>query len=147
MVSSGLASLEAARATGRPAGPYRLQAEIAAVHATAPDAAATDWARIVGCYDALLEQHPSPVIALNRAVAVGYRDSPVAGLAALAEVAAELADYPLLPAVRAGLLRHAGHSELAAAAYREAIEIAHNPAERRFLQRRLAELAADGQPG
>ncbi len=142
MIRSGLASLEVARGWSRPAGPYRLQAEIAAVHATAPDAGSTDWARIVRCYDALLEQHPSPVIALNRAVALGYRDSPVAGLAALAEVtaSAELADYPLLPAVRAGLLRLAGQSELAAAAYREAIEIAHNPAERRFLQRRLAEL-------
>jgi RNA polymerase sigma-70 factor (ECF subfamily) len=140
MIAEGLASLGTARATGRPPGPYRLQAEIAAVHATAPAAEETDWARVVAGYDALLELQPSPVIALNRAVALGYRDSPAAGLAALDEVAGQLADYHLLPAVRAGLLRLAGQPEQAAIAYRQAIELAHLPAERRFLQRRLAEL-------
>jgi RNA polymerase sigma-70 factor, ECF subfamily len=142
MIAEGLASLATAQATGLPAGPYRLQAEIAAVHATAPDAAATDWARIVDSYDALLALHASPVVALNRAVALGYLHGPVAGLAALDEAAAtgELRDYPLLPAVRADLLRRAGRPDRAAAAYRQAIELTHSPAERRFLQRRLAEV-------
>ncbi|MFL6161426.1 MAG: RNA polymerase sigma factor [Jatrophihabitantaceae bacterium] len=140
MIAEGLASLATARSAGRPAGPYRLQAEIAAVHATAAEPAATDWDRIVAGYDALLELHPSPVVALNRAVAVGYRDGPDAGLTALAELAAdELREYHLLPAVRADLLRRAGQREQAAIAYQQALGLADNPAVRRFLQRRLAE--------
>jgi RNA polymerase sigma-70 factor (ECF subfamily) len=143
MVAAGLAGLAAARATGRPPGPYRLQAEIAAEHATAPDAAATDWARVVVGYDALLELQPSPVIALNRAVAVGFRDGPQAGLDALDRVEgdAQLVDYYLRPAVRADLHRRAGRGKEAAAAYREAIGLVRTAAERRFLERRMRELS------
>jgi len=142
MVAAGLASLRAARASVRRPGFYRLQAEIAAVHATAPDAASTDWAAIVAGYDALLRLRPSPVIALNRAAALGFRDGPLAGLTALAEVApaGQLAGYHLLPAVRADLLRRAGRHDEAVDAYRDAIEATPSAAERRFLERRVAEL-------
>jgi RNA polymerase sigma-70 factor (ECF subfamily) len=142
MVAAGLASLRAARASVRRPGFYRLQAEIAAVHATAPDAAATDWATVVAGYDALLQLRPSPVIALNRAAALGFRDGPLAGLTALAEVApaGQLAGYHLLPAVRADLLRRAGRRAEAIDAYREAIEATPSAAERRFLERRVTEV-------
>ena len=142
MVAAGLACLATARGTGRPPGPYRLQAEIAATHATAPEAAATDWARVVAAYHVLLELQPSPVVALNRAVALGFRDGPEAGLYALAEVegAGELAGYHLLPAVRADLLRRAGRNVEAAAAYAEALTLVRTAAERRFLERRLREI-------
>ena len=148
MVAAGLASLQAAQASVRRPGFYRLRAEIAAVHATAPDAAATDWAAIVAGYDALLRLRPSPVIALNRAAALGFRDGPLAGLTALAEVApaGQLAGYHLLPAVRADLLRRAGRRDEAADAYREAIEAAPSAAKRRFLERRVAEVLT-GRPG
>ncbi|RIQ20729.1 RNA polymerase sigma factor [Jiangella rhizosphaerae] len=139
-VDAGLAALAAARSTGRPPGYYRLQAEIAALHATAPDADATDWARIVIAYDALLALRPSPVIALNRAVAVAFRDGPAAGLALVDELGDELADYPPLPAVRADLLRRAGRRSEAAAAYRAAIAVARTDAERRLLERRLRDV-------
>ena len=137
MIAEGLASLSRARTTGRPPGPYRLQAEIAAVHATAPAAEATDWARVVAGYDALLKVQPSPVVALNRAGALGYRDSPAAGLAALEEVAGQLADYHLLPAVRAGLLRLAGQPEQAGAHGGQQVVVGQLPGH--LLQR--------GQPG
>jgi RNA polymerase sigma-70 factor (ECF subfamily) len=124
------------------AGSYRLQAAIAALHATAPTPDATDWARIVQAYDALLRvRDDDPVIALNRLVAVGFRDGPDAALAGLPPIAAALVGYPLVPAVRADLLRRAGRWVEAAAAYREAIEMANTDAERRFLERRLAEVA------
>lgn len=144
LVTAGLTRLAAARASGHPAGPYRLQAEIAAEHATAPTAAATDWARIVTGYDALLALQPSPVVALNRAVALGFRDGAQAGLVALAAIqdAGRLTGYHLLPATRADLLRRAGRRQEAAAAYREAIELVRTAAERRFIQRRLRELSA-----
>jgi len=144
LVAAGLASLATARATRRPPGSYRLQAEIAAQHATAPEAAETDWARVVAAYHALLEIQPSPVVALNRAVALGFRDGPEAGLDALAEVegAGRLAGYHLLPAVRADLLRRAGRNEEAAAAYREALDLVRTAAERRFLERRVREIVA-----
>ncbi|NUR09396.1 MAG: sigma-70 family RNA polymerase sigma factor [Nocardioidaceae bacterium] len=142
MVTDGLAALEAAWRSGNPAGPYRLQAEIAAVHATAATYADTDWARVVACYDALLDVAPTPVVALNRAVAVGFRDGPGAGLEALAVVASDdrLAAYPLVPAVRADLLRRAGRTSEAVPAYQEALAVAPTEAERRFLRRRLREL-------
>ncbi len=145
MAAAGLASLAAARATGQPPGRYRIQAEIAAAHATAPTAASTDWNRVVTCYDALLTAQPSPVVALNRAVALGFRDGPQAGLDALAGVEddASLAGYHLLPAVRADLLRRAGRPEAAADAYREAISLVRTDAERRALQRRMRELSAN----
>ena len=124
------------------AGPYRLQAEIAALHATAPDAAATDWPAVVRLYDALLAVQPSPVVALNRAVAVGFRDGPEAGLVGLEDVADDprLAGYHVVPAVRADLLRRAGRIGEALPAYRQAIARARTDAERRFLTRRLVEL-------
>jgi RNA polymerase sigma-70 factor (ECF subfamily) len=140
LTADGLAALAEARATGRPPGYYRLQAEIAAIHATAPSPAATDWDRVVVAYDALLALRPSPVIALNRAVAVGFRDGPEAGLAALEVVAPELTGYPLLPAVRADLLRRAGRVAEAVAAYGAALAQAPTDAERRFARRRLREL-------
>ena len=136
MIDAGLAALRTARATGRTPGPYRLQAEIAAHHATAPVAGATDWTAIVGLYDAL---RPTPVIRLNRAVAIGFRDGPDAGLAALAEVG-DLPGYHLLPAVRADLLRRAGRPTEARTAYTEALALAPTIPERRHLTRRLHEL-------
>jgi RNA polymerase sigma-70 factor, ECF subfamily len=146
LVAAGLAALRTARVTGRPAGPYRLQAEIAAHHATAPVAGATDWTAVVALYDALLDAHPSPVIALNRAVAVGFRDGPDAGLAALDQVG-ELPGYHLVAATRADLLRRAGRVEAALAAYAEALRLVAGDAERRFLERRVRELRhADPPP-
>ena len=141
-IASGLDSLAAARSSGQAPGYYRLQAEIAALHATAPDAASTDWSGIVANYDALIELHPSPVIMLNRAVAVGFRDGPEAGLDLLAQVEAmgDLQFYPLLAAVHADLLRRAGRADEAIVAYGRAIEQAATDAERRLFQRRLDEL-------
>ncbi|WP_053203632.1 RNA polymerase sigma factor [Jiangella muralis] len=139
-VEAGRTALAAARGTGHPPGYYRLQAEIAALHTSAARAGDTDWVRIVAAYDALLTLRSSPVIALNRAVAVGFRDGPEAGLTAVGAVAAELAEYPLLPAVRADLLRRAGRRREAAAAYRDAVAAARTEPERRLLERRLREL-------
>jgi RNA polymerase sigma-70 factor (ECF subfamily) len=142
-IQAGLESLAAARATGRPPRAYRLQAEIAALHTTAADAAGTDWPRITAAYDALLTLRPSPVVALNRAVAVAMAEGPEAGLDALADLdTSALADYPLLPAVRADLLRRAGRRREAADAYLDAIAEARTEPERRFLRRRLAEVTA-----
>ncbi len=142
MVTTGLSVLETARASDRPAGPYRLQAEIAALHATARTAATTDWEQIVAGYDALLKIQPSPVVSLNRAVALGFRDGPEAGLYALAPLDndARLATYHLLPAVRADFLLRVGRRAEAATAYRQALVLVRNEAERRFLQRRLHEV-------
>jgi RNA polymerase sigma-70 factor (ECF subfamily) len=126
-------------------GPYTLQAAIASVHARAPDAGATDWRQIVVLYDALLHLEPSPVIELNRAVAVAMRDGPATGLAlvdALLE-RGELVDYRLVHAARADLCRRLGRTAEALAAYQRALELTAQEAERRFLARRLAEL--DGQ--
>ena len=141
MLAAGLAALDAARSGGRPPGPYRLQAEIAARHATAATPADTDWVGVVAGYDALLAIQPGPVVALNRSVAVGFRDGPEAGLTALAEVegAVALRGYHLLPAVRADLLRRAGRHEEAVQAYQAALSLVPNAAERRFLERRLRE--------
>ncbi len=147
MIDAGLADLRRARAAetpGRPAaaGTYRLQAEIAALHATPATAAETDWPRVVALYDLLLTGAPSPVTALNRAVAVGFADGPDAGLAALGTVADDprLSGYRQVEVVRADLLRRAGRMSEAAAAYRRALGDAESEAERRFLRRRLREL-------
>lgn len=131
--------LEEAARLFRP-GPYQLQAAIAGVHATAPSFAATDWARIVVLYDRLAELRPTPVVALNRAVAVAMRDGPETGLALIDEIADSLAGYRVLPAARADLLRRAGRNVEAKHAYREALELTRNDPERRYLQRRLAEV-------
>ncbi|MEU4538724.1 RNA polymerase sigma factor [Streptosporangium sp. NPDC023825] len=127
---------------GRP-GPYQVQAAIAACHATAIDAAGTDWAQIAALYGQLARFTPSAVVELNRAVAVGMAAGPAAGLElveALRESGA-LAGYHLLPATRADLLRRLGRAAEAAAAYREALELAATDTERRYLGRRLAEVA------
>jgi RNA polymerase sigma-70 factor, ECF subfamily len=125
-----------------PIGPYTLQAAIAAGHAGAPSTDATDWARIVGLYDVLAQVHPSPVVELNRAVAVAMRDGPEAGLALIDAILArgELADYHLAHSARADLLRRLGRSAEAAASYRKALALARQEPERRFIEGRLREL-------
>jgi RNA polymerase sigma-70 factor, ECF subfamily len=142
LITEGRWHLRRAASSGRPPGPYRLQAQIAACHATAAAAEATDWGAIVTLYDALLAAQPSPVIALNRAIAVGFRDGYQAGLAALHGLDAKaLAGYYLLPAARADFLRRLGRSDEAQRAYLAALRLA--PAgqpEQRLLQRRLTEL-------
>jgi RNA polymerase sigma-70 factor (ECF subfamily) len=123
-------------------GPYTLQAAIAAVHAGAASADATDWEEIVGLYDVLLGAHPSPVVELNRAVAVAMRDGPAEGLALIDAVLAQgdLSDYHLAHAARADLCRRLGKTAQARASYKRAIALARQEPERRFLERRLAEL-------
>jgi RNA polymerase sigma-70 factor (ECF subfamily) len=126
----------------RPLGRYCLMAAIAAVHAEAPTFEATDWAEIVALYDLLIQIWPSPVVALNRAVAVGFARGPQAGLAALDPLATEptLAAYSYLPAARADFLRRLGKTSDARLAYQEALMLTNNTVERDFLTRRLSEL-------
>jgi RNA polymerase sigma-70 factor, ECF subfamily len=125
-----------------PPGRFALQAAIAALHAQAESYAATDWVQIVTLYDELLLVWPSPVVALNRAIAVSMVEGPQAGLAALARLEAEarLAGYRYLPAAKADMLRRLGRGPEAAATYRSALDLADNDTERAFLQRRLAEV-------
>ena len=139
-IDEGAGVLDAALRRGRP-GPYQLQAAIAACHATAPDAAATDWAQIALLYWQLGEFMPSPVVELNRAVAVAMSQGPAAGLELVAAIedSGALAGYYLLPATRADLLRRLGRRAEAAASYRAARGLAATDAERRYLDRRLAE--------
>jgi RNA polymerase sigma-70 factor (ECF subfamily) len=124
-------------------GPYTLQAAIAAVHAEAEDAAQTDWAQIVGLYDVLLRADPSPVVELNRAAAVAMRDGPAAGLALIDAILArgELRDYHVAHSARADLCRRLGRAADARASYERALSLARQQPERRFLERRLAELS------
>ena len=124
-------------------GPYVIQAAIGAVHAAAPEADATDWSQIVALYDLLLRVVPSPVVELNRAVAVAMRDGPPAGLELIDAILdrGELADYHLAYAARADLCRRLGRSSDARAAYEQALALAKQEPERRFLEGRLAELA------
>ena len=140
-VAEGIDELERALAAGRP-GPYQIQAAIAAVHAEAARAEDTDWPQIVMLYDALLEHNPSPVVALNRAVAVAMAEGPERGLAALEALrrGRALEGYLYLHATRADLLRRLGRAAAARSAYRRALNLASNAAERSFLQRRLDEL-------
>ncbi|MBA3935969.1 MAG: RNA polymerase sigma factor [Planctomycetes bacterium] len=123
-----------------PIGTYAIQAAIAAVHADAATAQATDWARIAGWYDALVQASPSPVVELNRAVAIAMRDGPEAGLALVEALQATLIDYHLYHATRGDLLRRSGRASEACAAFRQALDLAQQEPERRFLIRRLAEL-------
>lgn len=125
----------------QPVGAYAIQAAIVACHAAAPTVEATDWAGIVAWYDALLQAAPSPVVDLNRAVAIAMRDGPAAALPLLEALAKPLAGYHLFHATRADLLRRCDRRTEAAAAYREAIALAQQEPERRFLRQRLAELA------
>lgn len=140
-IAEGVAELEAALAVGRP-GPYQVQAAVAALHDEAPDADATDWPQILGLYDVLLDLTGSPVVALNRAVAVAEVRGADAGLAAVDAVAAHpaLAEYHLLPAVRAELLERAGRPADAAVDLRSALALVDREGDRRLLERRLAAL-------
>jgi len=142
LIEDGHRHVRQAASSGRPPGPYRLQAQIAACHATAATTEATNWETIVTLYDALLAAQPSPVIALNRAIAVGFRDGYQTGLAALAALDANaLAGYYLLAAARADFLRRLGRSDEARRAYLAALQLATaGQPEQRLLQRRLTEL-------
>jgi RNA polymerase sigma-70 factor (ECF subfamily) len=124
-------------------GPYSIQAAIAAVHAEAPGAAATDWDEIVGLYDVLLRISPSPVVELNRAVAVAMRDGYETGLAVIDAIfrRGDLRDYRFAHGARADLCRRLGRAEEARASYRRALELTRQEPERRFIERRLAELS------
>ena len=129
--------------SSRQAGPYAIQAAIAAVHADAPTAAATDWAEIVGLYDVLSRADPSPVIELNRAVAVAMRDGPAAGLVLIEAILdrGDLQDYRLAHAARAELCRRLGRKKEARDSFERALSLTRQEPERRFLERRIAELA------
>jgi RNA polymerase sigma-70 factor (ECF subfamily) len=140
-IAEGKALVERALASP-PVGPYTLQAAIAAVHAEAPTVAATDWGRIVQFYDLLARAARSPVVELNRAVAVAMRDGPDAGLALIDDILArgDLHDYHLIHAARADLCRRLGRTAEARISYQKALDLARQEPERRFLERRLAEL-------
>jgi len=142
-IREGVLLLERAQSSGR-VGPYTIQAAIAAVHAQAPNSAATNWAQIVGLYDLLWQANPSPVVELNRAVAVAMRDGPLAGLARIDAILArgDLADYHLAHAARADLCRRLGRTAEARVSYEQALVLARQEPERRFLARRLSELQA-----
>jgi RNA polymerase sigma-70 factor, ECF subfamily len=142
-IAEGLALVERALSSRR-IGPYTLQAAIAAVHAQAPAAAATDWSQIVGLYDVLVRADPSPVVELNRAAAVAMRDGPLAGLALIDAILArgDLADYHLAHSARADLYRRLGRAAEAQEAYERALGLARQEPERRFLERRLRELGS-----
>src|SRR6516165_2162827 len=139
-IAEGKALMEKALLSRR-FGSYTLQAAIATAHADAPTAAATDWIRIAGLYDLLVRVEPSPVVELNRAVAVAMRDGPDAGLALIDAILArgDLADYHLVHAARADLCRRAGRTAEARASYEMALNLARQEPERRFLERRLVE--------
>ncbi|MGP4024901.1 RNA polymerase sigma factor [Actinomadura sp. 3N407] len=141
LIAEGVAALDEALALRR-TGPYQVQAAIAACHATAPDAASTDWPQIAALYAELGRLAPSPVVDLNRAVAVAMADGIPAGLALVGELTASgrLDGYHLLPATRADLLRRDGRADEARAAYEEALKLAPTEAERRYLAGRLREL-------
>jgi RNA polymerase sigma-70 factor (ECF subfamily) len=145
LIAEGSQVLETAARAGA-AGPYQLQATIAACHASAARAEQTDWQAIARLYGQLAEQTPSPVVELNRAVAVGMADGPAAGLALVDALAASgaLAGYRLLPATRADLLRRLGRNDEAADAYRSALALAGTGAEQRYLARRLSEVVSKG---
>src|SRR6267154_5159594 len=141
MIAEGKELVERAWSSRR-FGAYTVQAAIAAVHAEASDAAGTDWARIVGLYDVLLRAEPSPVVELNRAVAVAMRDGPLAGLTLIDAILArgDLADYHLAHSARADLCRRLGRTAEARVAYERALQLTQQEPERRFLERRLSEL-------
>jgi RNA polymerase sigma-70 factor, ECF subfamily len=130
-------------------GPYAIQAAIAAVHAGAPTPAATDWNEIVGLYDALMESAPSPVVGLNRAVAVAMRDGPAAGLALIDEIlkSGELADYRLAHTARAELCRRLGKIADAKASYERALKLTRQEPERRLIEKRLANYQGPAKAG
>ena len=149
LIRRGLAALERAERLGGAMGPYALQAAIAACHARAATAAETDWPRIVALYDAVAQLAPSPVVELNRAVAVGMAFGPAAGLDLVDALVAEpsLRAYHLLPAVRGDLLRKLGRSAEARSEFERAASLTENVVERKLLERRAAECAAEGMAG
>ena len=140
-ISEGIALIERALSSRR-FGPYTLQAAIAGVHAAAPTAAATDWNQIVALYDVLLRAEPSPVVELNRAVAIAMRDGPESGLALIDAILdrSELSEYHLAHSARADLCRRLGRVPEAIAAYKRALQLATQVPERRFIERRLGGL-------
>jgi len=142
MIEEGSRLVREALSTQRPPGPYAIQAAIAAVHAEAPTPADTDWREIVGLYDLLLALAPSPIVALNRAVALAMRDGPETGLAQLDALLAqgELDQYQLAHAARADLCRRLGRDAEARTAYARAIQLTEQGPARRFLEKRLAAL-------
>lgn len=144
LIHEGIALVELALSS-RPVGPYTLQASIAAVHAGASSAAATNWTRIVELYDLLQRASPSPVVELNRAVAVAMRDGPLAGLTLVDSILArgDLADYHLAHSARADLCRRLGKTAEARASYERALALAGPEAARRFLMKRLNELTGE----
>ena len=141
LIAQAQALIDQALASRR-AGPYLLQAAIAALHAEAPSFDDTDWTQVVALYDVLHRLGPSPVVALNRAAAIGMRDGPQAGLAAIEAAMGQggLDNYHLAHAARADMQRRLGLASQAGASYRRALELARQPAERRFLAARLAQL-------
>jgi len=147
-IDEGLALVELALGLGNP-GPYQIQAAIAALHAQAAAASQTDWAQIDALYAELAKLNPSPIILLNRAVAIGMSEGPERGLLMIdgLGVSGALAEYHLLHAARADLLRRSNRREAAAEAYRRALALATNETERRYLQRRLWELGDEGMSG
>jgi RNA polymerase sigma-70 factor (ECF subfamily) len=145
-IAEGAALAESALAAGG-ARPYAVQAAIAALHAEAARAEDTDWRQIAALYEVLARIHPSPVVSLNRAVAVGMAEGPAAGLALLEGLDEALGEYHLLPAARADLLRRLGRWEEAAAEYRRALALAPSAPERRFLARRLDEVGRRSSGG
>jgi RNA polymerase sigma-70 factor (ECF subfamily) len=140
-IADGITLVERALSSKR-FGPYTLQAAIAAVHAEAATAAGTDWAQIVALYELLLRVEPSPIVELNRAVAVAMRDGPASGLELVEAILArgELTGYHLIHSARADLFRRLGRKEDARASYQRALDLTKLEPERRFLERRLHEL-------
>ena len=149
LIGRGLSALQRAERLGGAMGPYALQAAIAACHARAATAGETDWPRIVALYDAVAELAPSPVVELNRAVAVGMAFGPAAGLELVDALVPEpsLRSYHLLPAVRGDLLRKLGRLDEARGEFERAASLTQNARERELLQRRAAECAAEGMAG
>jgi RNA polymerase sigma-70 factor (ECF subfamily) len=139
LIAEGVALTTQALKT-RMYGPYCLQAAIAAVHAEAPSTKQTDWSEIIGLYDVLSRLDPSPVVALNRAVAVAMRDGPATGLRLVDALLGELEGYHLAHAARADLCRRLGRKEEAIASYEKALALSRQEPERRFLQRRIDQL-------
>jgi RNA polymerase sigma-70 factor (ECF subfamily) len=142
LIAEGTSLVERAISSRR-FGPYTLQSAIAAVHAEAPAADATDWPQIVALYDVLARADPSPVIELNRAAAIAMRDGPAAGLEIIDGILArgDLDGYHLAHSARADLCRRLGRTHEARAAYERALTFARQEPERRFLERRLRELS------
>jgi RNA polymerase sigma-70 factor (ECF subfamily) len=139
MIDEGLSLIVTAEAAGRP-GPYQVQAAIAAEHARSPRPEDTDWPEIATLYGRLEQMTPSPVIELNRAVAIAMADGPDHGLPLVDALAEELGGYHLFHSARADLLRRLGRRGESADAYRRALELASNEIERAFLERRLDEV-------